>query len=161
MIHIEHPVWSAVLFTIENIQWPCQKIAAQGRSLQFYHWDWDGDFDGEKNFAFILINAYYHRHSLLLTLKLIMTWLVFLLNPLFIWWMGQGRKRWRKAKVRCILECFVQGPKSYHTQNWRIHGSKLCPVLGSSFRLRYFFRVCYRLQKWCDKTVWKVSIEVG
>jgi hypothetical protein len=47
-------------------------IAAQGRSLQFYHRALEGGFDGEKNCLFILMN-HHHRHSLLLTLKLIMT----------------------------------------------------------------------------------------
>jgi len=75
MIHIKHCVWLAKLFTTENIHSPCSKLAAQGRSLHFYH-RWGGGGRGkfwwERNLAFILISAW-HRHSLLLTPELIMT----------------------------------------------------------------------------------------
>lgn len=158
MFHINHPVWSVVLFMIKNIHSSCWKIAAQGRSLRFYHQDCNRGFDGGKNFVFILINTY-TRHSLLLTLKLIMTWLTFVLNPLFIRWRGSGRMRWRNAEVRRILECFMQDPKLYHTQNWWIHDSEPCAISGSPFRLRYF--LCATDYKSDVTRVWKIIIEVG
>lgn len=112
MIGIEHCVWLA-MFTVKDIHSRCWKIAAQGRLLQFYHQD-RGGFDGKILCLFwsMLATATHETNSLLLTLKLIMTWLWCSCWILYLFEKEEsGRVRWRKAKVKMYFGMFYARSK--------------------------------------------------